>query len=415
MAGARRTGESIPQPQAIDDGVWPQEFQNFEWYTRAGSIENWGIAAWEDPMNPNVEFRRGDFFDLKDWELEKPEVLKALARVYQYWIALTDCDGFRADAVKHVSVEASQRNSARRFIEYAESIGKENFFITGEITDSNIAPGYVDLFGGNLDAVLGIIAYPNLLTGLVKGQLDPNEFFALYDEHTSFGLLRQQGRYIVAVLDDHDMSSRGHKERFAAHGAAPAIYQQAAHVVGVQLTTPGMPSIYYGTEQALDGNEDYHDYSIEPKRFAEDRYVREAMFGGAFGAFGTTRLPLLQSRSSHLSAHRRDRAPAQRHRRRSVGRCDAGRCTRVKRLIWAIRLRCPSKARSWRGRMVHYQTEVVMALNTNAAEGRGADVTVDAYTHPDGSTLTMLYRSDWSDEELRNPPPDQTVSREAST
>ena len=33
-------GESIPQPVTTDDGVWPQEFQNFEWYTRAGSIEN---------------------------------------------------------------------------------------------------------------------------------------------------------------------------------------------------------------------------------------------------------------------------------------------------------------------------------------------------------------------------------------
>ena len=298
------TGESIPEPQAIDDGVWPQELQNLAWYTRAGSIENWGIAAWEDPQSPDVEFRRGDFFDLKDWDLEKPGVIEALARVYQYWIALSDCDGFRADAVKHVSAEASRRFCSA-IHEYADSIGKENFFITGEITDSNIAPGYVDLFGGNLDAVLGIIAYPNLLSGLVKGLLPPSEFFVLYDEHALAGSLRQQGRYIVSVLDDHDMSSRGHKERFAAHGAPPVVYQQAAHAVGVQLTTPGMPSIYYGTEQALDGTEDYHDYTIEPKRFAEDRYVREAMFGGAFGAFGTTRLPLLQSRPSHLSADRR--------------------------------------------------------------------------------------------------------------
>ena len=51
----------------------------------------------------------------------------------------------------------------------------------------------------------------------------------------------QQGRYIVSVLDDHDMSSRSHKERFAAHGAPPVVYLQTAHVVGVQLTTPGMP------------------------------------------------------------------------------------------------------------------------------------------------------------------------------
>ena len=51
----------------------------------------------------------------------------------------------------------------------------------------------MDLFGGNLDAVLGIIAYPNLLSGFAKGQLDPAAFFALFDTHTTFGLLRQQG------------------------------------------------------------------------------------------------------------------------------------------------------------------------------------------------------------------------------
>jgi glycosidase len=402
------TGESIPQPVTIDDGVWPQEFQNFEWYTRAGSIENWSIAGWEDPMNPNVEFRRGDFFDLKDWELEKPEVINALARVYQYWIALSDCDGFRADAVKHVSVEASQR-FCTAIHEYAEAIGKENFFITGEITDSNIAPGYVDFFGGNLDAVLGIIAYPNLLSGFVKGQLDPKEFLALYDEHTNFGLLRQQGRYIVAVLDDHDMSSRGHKERFAAHGVAPTIYQQAAHVVGVQLTTPGMPSIYYGTEQAFDGTEDYHDYGIEPKRFAEDRYIREAMFGGTFGAFGTAGCHFFNT--DHPTYLRIAAIARLRNSANPIGRAlRRGKLYVRETAFLGYPFALPKQGEIVAWSQVHYQTEVVMALNTNATDARGADVTIDAYSHPDGSMLTVLYRSDWSDEELRNPPTDQTVA-----
>ncbi len=400
-------GESIPQPLTLDDGVWPQELQNFEWYTRAGSIENWGIAGWEDPMNPNVEFRRGDFFDLKDWELEKPEVINALARVYQYWIALTDCDGFRADAVKHVSAEASHR-FCTAIHEYAETIGKENFFITGEITDSAIAPGYVDLFGGNLDAVLGIIAFPNLLTGFVKGQLDPNEFLTLYDEHTPFGTFRQQGRYIVAVLDDHDMSSRGHKERFAAHGTVPTIHQQAAHVVGVQLTTPGMPSIYYGTEQAFDGTEDYHDYGVEPKRFAEDRYIREAMFGGDFGAFGSTGCHFFNPnhptylRIAAIARLRNSSTPIGRALRR-------GKLYARETAYLGYPFALPKQGEIVAWSQVHYQTEVVMALNVNAAEARGASVTVDAYLHPDGSPLAVLYRSDWSDEELRNPPQDQTV------
>ena len=84
------------------------------------------------------------------------------------------------------------------------------------------------------------------------------------------------------------MSCRGHKERFAAHNDSPHRYWQVAHVVGLQLTTPGIPLIYYGMEQAFNGSEDSHDYSIESKRFGEDRYIRECMFGGVFGAFETS-------------------------------------------------------------------------------------------------------------------------------
>ncbi|MCB9123248.1 MAG: alpha-amylase [Caldilineaceae bacterium] len=401
------TGASISMPQAIDDGVWPEELQNYEWYTRAGSIENWSIAAWEDPQSPEVEFRRGDFFDLKDWDLEKPEVLAALARVYQYWIALSDCDGFRADAVKHVSAEAS-RSFCSAIHEYADSIGKENFFITGEITDSSIAPAYIDIFQGNLDAVLGIIAYPNLLGGVVKGLLPPGEFFQLYDEHTFIGSVRQQGRYIVSVLDDHDMSSRSHKERFAAHGAPPVVYLQTAHVVGVQLTTPGMPSIYYGTEQALDGAEDYHDYGCEPKRFAEDRYVREAMFGGEFGAFGTRGCHFFNP--DHPTYLRIAAIARLRNGSDGVGRTlRRGRLFPRETAFAGYPFAIPPAGELMAWSMTHYQTEVDMVLNTHGAASRGADVTVDAVKHPAGSMLSILYQSDWCDDELRQPPGDRTV------
>ncbi len=400
-------GESIAQPLTSDDGVWPREFQNTEWYIRPGEIGHWSVAAWEDPMNANVEFRRGDFYDLKAWDLGKNEVVRALARVYQYWIALTDCDGFRADAVKHVSVEASHIFCSA-IHHYAESIGKENFFLTGEITDGTIAPGYVDLFGGNLDAVLGIIAYPNMLAGMVKGFIDPDEFFALYDYHTPIGMFRQLGRFIVSVLDDHDMSSRSHKERFAAHGTPPAVYQQVAQVVGVQLTTPGMPSIYYGTEQAFDGTEDYHDYSIEPQRFAEDRYVREAMFGGAFGAFETTGCHFFNP--NHPTYMRIAAIARLRNSDNLIGQAlRRGRLYARSTSYLGYPFSIPKRGELVAWSQMHFENEVLIALNTNAEESRGAEVTVDDDLHPAGSTMTFLYRNDWSDAELCNPPRDQTT------
>jgi hypothetical protein len=34
---------------------------------------------------------------------------------------------------------------------------------------------------------------------------------------------------------------------------------------------------------------------------------------------------------------------------------------------------------------------------------------VDAILHPPGTTMTFLYKGDWSDAELRNSPQNQTV------
>lgn len=52
--------------------------------------------------------------------------------------------------------------------------------------------------------------------------------------------------------------------------------------------------------------------------------------------------------------------------------------------------------------------EVLVALNTHGDEDRWAFVMVHAPTHSHGSTMKVLYRSDWSESELKIPPQDQT-------
>ena len=401
------TGESLPVPIHLEDGVWPREFQNAGWYTRCGEIGHWGIEQWEDPQSPDLEFRRGDFYDLKDFNLDNESTLCSLARVYQYWIALSDCDGFRIDAVKHVSVEQSSRFCSA-IHEYAESIGKENFLLTGEITDAGIAPGYVDFLGRNLDAVLGIMSYPNRLSGMVKGLVHPREFFHLYEQNRLMLSFRQLGRFVVTVVDDHDMSSRPVKERFAAQGSAENPYHQAAHVAGVQLTTPGIPAIYYGTEQAFDGSEKNHDYSIESSRFAEDRYVREAMFGGEFGAFRTKGCHFFNP--DHPTYLRIAAIARIRNRTDLIGKTLRRGHIYLRETSffnYPFSIYGPGELVAWS--QILFENEVLMALNTHSRESRGAVITIDASLHPDGSTMTFLYRSSWTDSELKDPPLDQTV------
>ena len=401
-------GEFIKEIADIEDGVWPKEFQNENCYTRAGEIGNWGLEYWENPQSPDVQFRRGDFYDLKDFDLERAGVVEMLAQAYTYWIALTDCDGFRIDAVKHVSTEQCAR-FCTLVHEYAQTIGKDNFFLTGEITDNGIAPAYLDIFGRNLDSILGIVEFPNSLMDTVRGARDPNALFGKYNSNTQYGLYLQLGRFVVLVLDDHDMSSRAKKARFAAHGTAKNLDHQVAHAVGVQLTIPGLPAIYYGTEQALNGNEDYHDYSVEPHRFAEDRYVRESMFGGDFGAFATQGCHFFNE--NHPTYLRIAAIARLRNLENILGKTlRRGQVffRETSYLGYPFTLPKPGELIAWS--MILLNSEVVMVLNTHELESRGAEITLEAKFHPPGSSLTYLYRSDWSDEKLKQTPATESVT-----
>src|SRR5258706_2789098 len=129
MKGWRtRTGECVEQCEDLEDGVWPVEFQNPDWYSRAGTIEHWDDPGKE--LAADAEFRRGDFGNLKDLDVEKGEVLDALIKVYQYWIAFSDCDGFRIDTVKHVPREVSAI-FCHNIRSFARQFGKTNFLLLG--------------------------------------------------------------------------------------------------------------------------------------------------------------------------------------------------------------------------------------------------------------------------------------------
>jgi glycosidase len=401
-------GKCVPRIESPEDGCWPIEFQRLEAYNRCGSICNWSNP---DPMDPNAEFRRGDFFDLKKLNGYDPETMRAVIRCYQYWIAVTDCDGFRIDAAKHIPKDLCQQFCFAIY-RYAQSIGKSNFLLVGEITDLSVSINYLSLLGSVFDralgAVLDINQSPDRLAGAVRGTEPPANYFGRFRTDTQLTLFLQTGRVHVTVLDDHDMACRSQKARFAAHNDTPHRFWQSAHAVGVLLTVPGIPCIYYGTEQALTGSEADHDYGIEPKRFGEDRYVRECMFGGPFGAGGTTGCHFFNpDHPTYLriaAIARLRQADDYVGRTLRMGLCyprDTSYCDRPYSIPGAGEL-C-----AWSRILADH--EVLVTLNTNGVEPRGAAVTIEAGLHRAGSRLRVLYRADWSDAQLRKPPRDETV------
>lgn len=251
--------------------VWPSEFQYPEAYTQEGQIRNWGAES---------EYLNGDFCDFKDINLgygNNPDTfapssaLDALCKAYKFWIAYADIDGFRMDAVKHM-LPGAVRYFTLSIQEFAKSIGKENFYIIGEITGGRQA-AYDTLDITGLSAALGIDDVEDKLEYMVKGWRNPFDYFDLFRNSI---LVRQNSHVwfrdkIITMINDHDGGTKGAiKSRFCADiNGDKLVFNSLA----LNLMTLGIPCIYYGTEQKFDGRGD------------GDRYIREAMFGGEFGAF----------------------------------------------------------------------------------------------------------------------------------
>jgi glycosidase len=263
----------VKAPEGIgpDDAVWPEELQDPEAFHQMRSIGDWD----RDP-----EFREGDFFDLKDFDhgtggtddYQPSAALRTLTDVYKYWIAYADLDGFRIDTVKHMDPGAV-RFFVDEIRDFAKGLGKEDFFLVGEVTGSRgFALDIAEQTG--LDAALGICGEPTMLAATARGQADPIEFFRLFNEDAKSHHDPFSG-HTVSVIDDHDQVCRGDKGRFASDATGAKLVLAAN---ALNILTLGIPCIYYGSEQGFDGKGTGDD---------AERYIRESMFGGEFGAFGS--------------------------------------------------------------------------------------------------------------------------------
>ncbi|WP_416669819.1 alpha-amylase family glycosyl hydrolase [Egbenema bharatensis] len=234
----------VGAPHRNVEGVWPRELQEADCYTRAGK----GDLGKGDLNDPNAEFRRSDFITLRDFQLDYPHLLNHLARCYKYWIALTDCDGFRIDTLKHVTYEQT-RNFCGTIKEFAANLGKSDFFLVGEIAGGDYNQDrYLDVVGQNLNAALDIGEMRITLNQVAKGLMEPKSYFDGFVPGSAvMGSHRNIGRRHVSILDDHDHVF-GEKIRFSSEAASE---HQVIAGVALQLFTLGIPCIYAGTEQAL--------------------------------------------------------------------------------------------------------------------------------------------------------------------
>jgi glycosidase len=275
-------------PDAFPHGaVWPKELQQPECFTRRGKIRNWDDCP---------EFEEGDFFALKDLHLGQWDentfhpsaALITLTTVYKYWLAFADLDGFRIDTVKHMP-PAAVAYFAQEIRQFAASLGKHRFLLIGEIVGdrTNACRRLID---SELDAALGIGEVPQKIKQIVTGQEAPQSYFDIFANSRREGEAHPDPVWwrnrVVTFFDDHDQVGSEKKERFAAlFGDRCEAEYAVLRAATFQVLTLGIPCLYYGTEQGFAGQAppDLPQVPDEPSK--DDCFLRECLFGGAFGAF----------------------------------------------------------------------------------------------------------------------------------
>jgi alpha-amylase len=249
----------------------PAVFRNPAVYNRKGRTLDFDI---EDQL------LHGDFpGGLKDVDTTRCDVKQAYVEVYARIIEQTNADGFRIDTIKHVEHEFwryfAQRMRARLAVQ-----GKNNFFMFGEAFD-----GRDDLVGSftqklpagdeELECVAGG-------TGLTGDQLDSAFYFPQYFQAIRDVFQQAQSTDRIQALWDQRSTTWGAEAPEGGVGIPPAdipvnfldnhdvprfLYGVQDHPLDVQrqllrnalvflYTAPGVPCLYYGTEQEFRGGND---------------------------------------------------------------------------------------------------------------------------------------------------------------
>jgi len=350
---------TVPNPTA-DELVWPIELQKNDWFRRQGM---------PGPGDDTI----GDFASLKQFRTDLDDVQQFLIRAYQYVIARFDIDGFRIDTLRYLKNGLPQLfgNSIR---EFALSIGKKNFFTFGEVfvgdAEAEIArfigratTDNTDMVG--VDAALDYPLYFDLKP-VVKGFAPPSELVGMYvlRKQLEANVLSSHGdatRYFVTFLDNHDVKER---IRYQDPNDPTKYDDQVTLGLACLFSLPGIPCLYYGTEQSLHG-------------VGSDPAVREALWGGP----GFAQNSNYYQHISQIAAVRRE-TPALRYGRfyfRPISGDSQhfGVSTFLNGVLAFSR--------------ILMDQEVVVAANTDTTNSCAVDVIVDLTLNNPGDQLRILY------------------------
>ncbi len=181
---------------------------------------------------------------LDDLNTENTAVVSALKDSFTFWIEEADIDGFRIDTVIYVPMEFWKEflNGEAGVYEVASRNGKTEFLTFGEAwvrSDPFDDSGEIvigEFFDAGMNAMLDFPLNIELRSVFKEGKATANLGYRLEVRQSRLDQTR-----LLTFIDNHDM------ERFLKGGGLSNLKQALAFI----FTIPGIPVIYYGTEQGF--------------------------------------------------------------------------------------------------------------------------------------------------------------------
>ncbi|MBN8481416.1 MAG: hypothetical protein J0L88_07505, partial [Xanthomonadales bacterium] len=260
---------------------------------RAASIYHWTPAI-RDFADTRQLFD-WQLADLDDLDTESPVVQAALRDSYAFWIREAGVDAFRVDTAFYVppgffddflhgtdarspGILAAARTTGRsEFLAFGEGFGIDRAF---DDTEARRIETYARSPDGRprLGGMLNFPLYGSTLEVFARGRAPA----VLADRITRMMAVHADPWRMPSFIDNHDV------DRFLAGGSEAALRQALLMI----MTLPGIPVIYYGTEQGFTAQ-------------------RASMFAGGYGSGGRDRFdtaaPLYRTTASMAAlrkAHR---------------------------------------------------------------------------------------------------------------
>jgi glycosidase len=216
-----------------------------------------GIYHWTPPItdyNDALHEHTFQLADLDDLNTETPAVRDALRQSYGYWIDSVGVDAYRVDTAFYVPEsyfdDFLNSSDAKHpgILRVAERSGRSGFHVFGE--GFGIDRPFADEQARKIDRYMrdgsGKTLLPSMINFPLYGTL--NDVFArgrptaeLGHRIRSMMSLHARPHLMPTFVDNHDV------DRFLRGGSEAALMQSLL----LTMTLPGIPTIYYGTEQGF--------------------------------------------------------------------------------------------------------------------------------------------------------------------